>query len=84
MKKTIAALLLFAAIPALAAEDAKPAPTCGKTVEECQKAWDADEQKIRELNFAVQGATQQRDVATKGAADAQLQAWVSAQSAPKK
>lgn len=41
MKKIIAILMLFAA-PAFA-EDAKPAPkpTCGATVEECQRVIDA-------------------------------------------
>lgn len=37
-----------------AAESPKtdPKPTCGKTVEECQKAWEASQQQIADLSEA--------------------------------
>lgn len=47
---SIIVLVLLAASLAAFAEDKKPEEkTCGKTVEECNKAWKADEDKITKM-----------------------------------
>lgn len=63
MKRFILPLLLLA-MPAFAAEPVKPpAPTCGKTVEECQKVVDGLTNDKADLQMAYGIVRQQRDAA---------------------
>lgn len=82
LKKILLASIILTPLMAFAAEAPKPASDpCGKTVEECQKKADALEAQLRQASAAVQAARQQRDTALSGKADAELQAFLSAQAA---
>jgi len=84
MKRIALTLFLLASTSAFA-EDAKPKPTCGKSVEDCQKVVDDLTGKLGEMTLAYQGASAQRDAnanaAAKSAADANLAAWINQQKA---
>jgi hypothetical protein len=68
---------------AWAAEKEAPKPTCGKTLEECQKAVDDLTGKLGQMTLAYQGARQQRMEAKAAPDDAALQTYVTQQSAQK-
>lgn len=70
----IVCLSVLLATPALA-ED-KKTPTCGKTVEDCQKVIDSQVTQIKQLTTAYQGATQQRNQSEINLLDTQLQAYI--------
>lgn len=82
----LAAFLVLSSATAFAADEAKtaPKPSCGKTVEECQKALEIAEKKVLDLTTALQGAIQQRNMAAPAVLDAQLQAYVTQQEQVKK
>lgn len=65
------------------AEDAKtPAPPakpiCGKTIAECQTAWETSQTSLKEFQSAYQLARQQRDQTAQAFADNQVQNAIAA------
>lgn len=82
MKRFILPLLLLTAIPAFTAEAPKPAaPTCGKTVDECQKAVDGLNDQIADLRLAYGSVRQQRDAAQQQLNDAPINTAIQQQQA---
>jgi len=83
MKKYIVIACMLLSTSAFAAEPAKP--TCGKSVEDCQKVVDDLTGKLGEMTLLYQGASAQRDAnasaVAKQAADANLATWVNQQKA---
>lgn len=73
---------LLVSVPAFA-EDAKtvpPAnkPVCGKTIAECQTAWETSQASLKEFQSAYQLARQQRDQTAQAFADNQVQNAITA------
>lgn len=75
----IVCLSILLATPAVAEDKAVATiktPTCGKTVEDCQKVIDSQVTQIKQLTTAYQGATQQRNQSEINLLDTQLQAYI--------
>lgn len=77
MKRFVIGALLFMSTPALAAD---PAPTCGKTVEECQKKVDELNVQLKQATLAYNAVRQQRDSAQQSLADSLVNTYVQQQA----
>lgn len=82
MKAFIVIVLAMGLSAANAAEPVK-APTCGKTVDECQKIVDDLTAKLTDETSAFTGARAQRDNLQQSILDKDVQAFVSQQRAKK-
>lgn len=83
---TIIALALLVT-PAFAADKTPPAPTCGKTIEECQKQVDDLANRLAQTTLSFQAERQQRISNQTALGDQATQAFVAQQqaaAAPKK
>lgn len=81
MKRIIVALLLLSSVSAFA-ETAKetPKPTCGKTVEDCQKVVDSLTAQVAQTTLAYQAVRTQRDQVQANLSDQQVTAYIAQQT----
>jgi hypothetical protein len=84
MKSVIVSAFLLAFVPVAFAADKeppKPATTCGKTSEECQKVVDSLNTQIKQLQWAYQAVRQQRAQEQQARSDEEVTDYLKQQQA---
>ena len=85
MKRIVIAFIILGCAPAFAADLVSPlpktVPTCGKTVEECQKQVDTLTDQLAKITLAYQAVRNQRINAQSAKDDADVNAYVQQQAA---